>query len=253
MGSAAGYVAGEVRRFDYDRYIAGLFAPGPRRRALWAFYGFVLEVGRIRHRVSEPHVGAIRFQWWREALDGVERRSVVRHNHPVLDELAYGLTSQWLEIRDLQEVLQLWQQDFDTSLADDGFFREKEACLGCMAALEFKVAARILGSSVEDDLFWRSVGLAWGLTRELRDQREHSDVKGGNAEDMIANARHALGGVRAALESIPTSLMPSLLPLSLVEPWLVRLEKGLEGAPWKPLSPLNRLWRILWAALRGRF
>jgi len=78
--------AAAVKRHDRDRYLASLFAPEPSRGALLALYAFSLEVARIPELVSEPMLGEIRLQWWREALEEVyENRPRL---HPVVQGLA---------------------------------------------------------------------------------------------------------------------------------------------------------------------
>ena len=60
-----------VREADKDRFVATLFAPAPRRRALHALYAFNVELARVRELAREPMPGEIRLQWWRDALAGV--------------------------------------------------------------------------------------------------------------------------------------------------------------------------------------
>lgn len=71
--------ADQVRRLDNDRFLATLFAPAGPREALFALYAFNLEVARIPEMVSEPLLGAIRLQWWREAIDAIFAGAPPRH------------------------------------------------------------------------------------------------------------------------------------------------------------------------------
>lgn len=79
-----------LRRDDPDRWLASLFLPAEKRPYVHALYAFSLEIARVRGLVSEPILGEIRFQWWREVLAG-ERESEAEA-HPVaaalLDTLA---------------------------------------------------------------------------------------------------------------------------------------------------------------------
>src|SRR5207302_3959729 len=61
-------LAALVRRHDRDRYQTALFAPVDRREALFALYAFNYEIARVRELVSQPMLGQIRLQWWREAV-----------------------------------------------------------------------------------------------------------------------------------------------------------------------------------------
>jgi phytoene synthase len=61
-------LAALVRRHDRDRYQTVLFAPADRREALFALYAFNYEIARVRETVSQPMLGQIRLQWWREIV-----------------------------------------------------------------------------------------------------------------------------------------------------------------------------------------
>src|SRR5215207_11715913 len=77
--SAAAHCEALVRAADPDRYFAALFAPADKRPHLFALYAFSLEIARVREAVSDPMLGDIRLQWWRDALQG-EARGDVRAN-----------------------------------------------------------------------------------------------------------------------------------------------------------------------------
>src|SRR5262245_37465598 len=59
-----------VRESDKDRFVATLFAPAGRRRALYALYAFNVELARVREAAREPMPGEMRLQWWRDVLGG---------------------------------------------------------------------------------------------------------------------------------------------------------------------------------------
>src|SRR5918994_1208498 len=73
------YIASELRRHDHDRYLTCLFAPRARRGQLFALYAFNLEVAKTAEVVSEPMLGQIRLQWWREAVAGIYAGAPPRH------------------------------------------------------------------------------------------------------------------------------------------------------------------------------
>ena len=90
------YCGQEVRRYDNDRFLTGLFAPAERREALFALYAFNLEVAKTRAVVSEPMLGQMRLQWWRDAVDAAYGGGAVPVHavvQPVAGAIrAYGLT-----------------------------------------------------------------------------------------------------------------------------------------------------------------
>src|SRR5208282_2178696 len=76
-------VAALVRRHDRDRFQTALFAPAARREALFALYAFNCEIARVRERVTQPTLGQIRLQWWREAIETAYRDTMPRRHQVV--------------------------------------------------------------------------------------------------------------------------------------------------------------------------
>lgn len=75
-------IAIAARAHEPDRYFAALLAPADRQRDLVTLAAFAGEVGRIAATVSEPMIGAIRLQWWRDAL---ARPDGEASGHPIAD------------------------------------------------------------------------------------------------------------------------------------------------------------------------
>ena len=63
-----------------------MFAPAARREALFALYALNVALSRIGETVSQPMLGEIRLQWWRESLDGIYAGTPRRE--PVVEALA---------------------------------------------------------------------------------------------------------------------------------------------------------------------
>ena len=61
----------ELRGLDGDLYLCHLFAPAAQRARLLTLYHLYADIARIPASVSDPMVGAIRLQWWRDLLDAV--------------------------------------------------------------------------------------------------------------------------------------------------------------------------------------
>jgi phytoene/squalene synthetase len=61
----------ELRGLDGDLYLCHLFAPADKRDALLVLYHLYADIARIPASVSEPMVGAIRLQWWRDLFSGL--------------------------------------------------------------------------------------------------------------------------------------------------------------------------------------
>lgn len=59
-----------VRRIDEERWLSSRYASADKRDTLIALYALNFELARIRVQVTEAGLAAIRFQWWRDALEG---------------------------------------------------------------------------------------------------------------------------------------------------------------------------------------
>lgn len=79
MDSDLDYCLQQLRRYDRDRYLVAVAAPATAAADLAVLLAFGLELALIRDSVREPMLGQIRFQWWREALDGVYAGTPRRH------------------------------------------------------------------------------------------------------------------------------------------------------------------------------
>jgi phytoene/squalene synthetase len=80
-----------VRRHDPDRFLTALFAPMDKRDNLLTLYAFNHELARAREVVSEPPLALIRLQWWREVVEGAQRR------HEVAEPLAAAIEAGALD------------------------------------------------------------------------------------------------------------------------------------------------------------
>ncbi|TDG22551.1 hypothetical protein E2C05_26685, partial [Paracraurococcus ruber] len=57
-----------ARRHDPDRFLCALFAPAPRREALFALIAYNHELARAREAARNPLAALLRLQWWRDAV-----------------------------------------------------------------------------------------------------------------------------------------------------------------------------------------
>src|SRR5689334_8547173 len=88
------YLAAQVRQHDRDRYLTTLFAPAGTRRALWALYAFYNEVARVPESVSEPLLGRMKLQWWRDTAAAMAHGRGAPAGHPFAQEMAGVLADE---------------------------------------------------------------------------------------------------------------------------------------------------------------
>ena len=81
------YCSDLLRRQDEDRWLVARYASPPLRNTLTALGALRLELRRIPASVSEPALGEIRLQWWREAFEEMRRGKPARA-HPVVSAIA---------------------------------------------------------------------------------------------------------------------------------------------------------------------
>ena len=76
-----------VTAHDEARALSLAFVPDSARAAALTACAFVAEAAAIPARVTDPMIGAIRVQWWREALDEAFGGGTVRA-HPLVQAVA---------------------------------------------------------------------------------------------------------------------------------------------------------------------
>ncbi len=161
--SPAGRLA---RAADYDRYLSAVFAPAGCREALFALIAFNHEVARIPEAVSEPMLGRIRIQWWREVLEAAFAGQPTRR-HEVALPLAAAIRAGGLERTAFDALLDARESDLESEVPPDLAALERYAAAtgGTLAALMLQAAGAREASALEAA---RRVGTAWALVGTLR-------------------------------------------------------------------------------------
>ena len=268
-----------VRRHDRDRYRAALFAGRPARTHLLSLYAFNVELSRIGERVSEPALGEISLQWWRDALE-MARLGATTGN-PVADALALARHRCLLPDDVLDAMIDARLGDLD--MQPHAERKALDLYLAHTAGALFLLGSYILGGRDETALaLARLGGLAFGLTGVIRALPVHaargrillpSDAladagldpdmlfqgQGGEVlETVLAPLREeageALRACRAGFARLQPRVRPAFLPLALVEAQLRALARpGRDPlrnvVSLNPLSAFGLMWR---ANLRGK-
>ena len=153
----AAYCRDRVSRFDPDRAAVIAFQPAEARPALYALHAFNLEVAQLRETVGEPVLGAMRLQWWRDALD--EAGSGRERRHAVLQPLAAAIRDHDLPEDRFRRLLDARETDLEATPPADlpAYARETG---GTLAALAGQIVSGRAGN--ED------IGTAWALVGWLR-------------------------------------------------------------------------------------
>jgi phytoene/squalene synthetase len=161
-----------VRAADPDRYFSTLFAPPAARPFLFALYAFNHEVARVAETVREPMLGAIKLEWWREAVEGAQRGQ--SRNHDVAKGLAALFRAMPLPLAAFETLIAA--RGFDSNAEHFADLGALESYLDATGGTLMRLAVSILGG---DTGLARPAALACGLAGLLRSLTFH-------------NARHKL-------------------------------------------------------------
>ncbi len=147
-----------LKRRDPDRLLVTLFAPPSRRLALAALYAFGHELARVPEMASEPALGLIRLQWWREVTDGGRPR------HEVASPLGAALDASLLDAGDLRALLAAREEELAGPLLGVAAWQAHIAATeGALAA----AAGRALGATAPERTRLAALGTAYGVARLL--------------------------------------------------------------------------------------
>ena len=159
------YVADAVRRYDRDRFLTALFAPAERREHLMALYAFNLEIAKTREAVSEPVIGLMRLQWWRDALAQIYESGQPPH-HAVAEALAAAIATHRLDRAGFERLIEARERDLeDTTFASLG---ELERYAEETTAPLFGLGLAVLGVQDPDDEAIRKLSVGYALCGLVR-------------------------------------------------------------------------------------
>ena len=228
------YCSELVRTRDEDRWLAAQYAPEKNRSALIALYAFHCELRKIPGAVSEPPLGEIRLQWWREALQEIRDAKAPRA-HPVVETLAQTGVVQSIVAEKYDAVIDasarpLYGEGFSDITDLAGWLKEAEGGVDA-------IAATLLGGDEAIAEAARCGGGAFALAREGAGLAP-------NLSNSIAPEAKALWrGVRSRL-SQSDAVAPALLHLALTPVYLKRGRK---------LFPVRKRLHLFTAMALGRF
>lgn len=158
------YCAEQVRRYDHDRYMTAIFAPAAVRENLFALYAFNIEIAKVREAVTEPLIGRMRLQWWRDTLDRLFAGETVAH--AVAAPLGQAIRVASLDRMAFEQLIDAREADLEDAPPKD--MRALEAYAEDTGAPLLDLAFQLAGASVADPEAARLAGTAWSLTGLLR-------------------------------------------------------------------------------------
>lgn len=252
-----------ARSSEPDRYLSALLAPNAARADLIALAAFAGEVARISRLVNEPMMGEMRLQWWRDVLEAGANEGAAQS--PVAEAICRTAARHDLSGEAFLDLLEAHGQELWPGFPPTG--SELERYLDRSEGSLLRLTARVLkvpASRATGDLI-SAAAQAYGRVRLLLllpglIAKGHAVLPPGAGDwgDVTAgitgDARDWLAKTRAQLANAPRALLPALLPVALVEPYLKVFEGVGPGAARQPadISPLTRVWKLWLANMRGR-
>ena len=264
-----------VREADKDRFLASLFAPAEGRRDLFALYAFNAEVAGVQDKVREPLAGEIRLQYWHDLVAGTGEPGA----NPVAAALLEIVKRHALPRQPLLELLEarrfdLYEETFSTRADLENYASNTSSAV-------IELAMRILDQpSGATPRLARSAGIGYAIAGLARSFAFHAsrgkifvpdeiltahgaaraDILAGRStielRDALADfreqARRHLDQIGDQLAEVPDRLVPALLPVALVDPYLARMERA-DYEPFRTVVEVPQ-WRkqwLLWRAARS--
>jgi NADH dehydrogenase [ubiquinone] 1 alpha subcomplex assembly factor 6 len=270
-----------VRRHDRDRFQTALFAPPRQRQALFALYAFNYEVARVREIVTEPMLGQIRLQWWREAIAAAFAGNASRR-HEIVLPLTAAIRDFGLSREPFDRLIDTRERDLadapPETMAALGAYAEGTSANLVVLALEIlEVRAAEAAAAA------RGVGIGYALAGLIRalpfhatagrsylpadvaarhgiDPREYETRRAGAGlrvavAEIAAAAQQQLNAARRQRGAVPRAALPAMLPAVVASRFLGRLER----AGYDPFDPRLAVpdtlqsWRLSAAALLNRW
>jgi 15-cis-phytoene synthase len=253
-----------------DRYVAALLAPRPVRGDLIALAAYSAEIEKIPRQVSDPHLGEIRLQWWREQLAAsTSATPFEKSGHPVADAMIAVMRRHHLPLQRFNDHLDATvhalyadapendtQQGLELEMKDGGLFALATQIIG---GTETETCNPILkGAAQAFGLMKLALDLPYALARGRvplppsgQAPADFRNVIG----DISTRARTHLAHVRAAYPEQHASVKSALLPVALVEPYLRVLSRASHdpARDIADIAPLTRAWHLAKTHWRGRF
>jgi phytoene synthase len=252
----------QLREVDPWRYVPTLFLPAAMREDVACLYCYAAELARIPRIVSDPGLGEIRLQWWREAVEG-ERAGEAAAN-PLSAALLAAIERHDLNAGTLARIAEA--RAFDLYHDPMGDRHTLEGWLGETHSVLFHETAVIGGAKRDEHLADAAghAGVAYGsamLLRELAGTRASGQVHlpadilseaglsmqdyasdpGQSHEEALALFCAFAGAHRSkalgAIGRLPGAARSAFLPLAIVAPVLKKAGKMGRDAFLRPVEP----------------
>ncbi len=189
----------ELRSLDGDLFLCHLFTPEQKRTDMLTLYSIYADSARIASIVSEPMLGAIRYQWWREIIDG---------KHVDTAPVSGFLETSSLSRNLLHDMINAREALFDN---ENPTLSDIEQAAKVIGEVFMKAAINVLdGEDAQEDNLLNVAGSGFELLRLS------STYPADMQDNLIASAQEKLQTARALFNALPRKRRKAILPAFLV-------------------------------------
>lgn len=154
----------ELKLLDYDKFIACGYAPPALQNCLAALFKFHIDVSQIPVLVSEPMVGKIKLQWWRDVINEILEGKPARP-HPILQ----AFKGHNINYATLLQIIDCYDDVLDAKLPQS--FVELTDFIIKTEVATLNMAAEILGVEADD-----KITLAYSYNYYARKLLKNNDI-----------------------------------------------------------------------------
>ena len=237
-----------LKKADPDRYRAALMSERQGREDLLILYAFHYELSKVPDVTSEPMLGQIRYEWWREAIDEIYTERDVRR-HEISTPLAEMLIRTQVPRFWIDRLIDGRARDLDpqpfTNIEDAReYARQTSGKL-------MQIAVKVLGGEPDEKTLM--AGEAWGLTGLARSYGYYHDrILQNLSFNLLVTATRETYDL--AKPHVRTNIFPAIAYVALIPKFLSRMERsGFDPIKDKVVyGALSKQWHLMMAGLRGQ-
>ena len=200
------YCLSEVKKFDPDRYLIALASSPEKRNDLFALFAFNLELAKVCESVSEPMLGRIRLQWWRESIREIFKGTP--REHQVITALLPIVKRNVISLKLFEEMIDT--REFDLEKRNPSDMNELLSYAGGTSGVLFKMIAKLSNSNQEHahklGVVWSIIGLMKSISFHQAQGRCYLPsipVNNINSDEALSSYRDVLSVGSNILSEVP--------------------------------------------------
>lgn len=239
-----------LKSADPDRYRSALMADQQGRLDLLTLYSFHYELAKVPDVTSEPMMGEIRYQWWRDAIEEIYSGKAVRR-HEVATPLSELISRRKLSRFHVDQLIDGRARDLDPTPFEN--LDEAKAYCRQTSGVLMQLGIACLGADGSEPV---DAGEAWGMTGLARAYGFYHDriLSELDIETLIASAEGSYEATKAGMQSIGPNAMPAIAYIGLIPGFLKRMRSSgfdpqTQRVNYGPIAKQFKLFRI---GLTGR-